>query len=42
MKFQDNEEFLELLTLAGFSDTRQIKLTGGVASIYTGVKFSKQ
>ena len=42
MKFPDNEEFLELLTLAGFSDTRQIKLTGGVASIYTGVKFSKQ
>jgi demethylmenaquinone methyltransferase / 2-methoxy-6-polyprenyl-1,4-benzoquinol methylase len=38
MKFPDNEEFLEMLTKAGFSGTRQIKLTGGVASIYTGVK----
>lgn len=42
MKFPDNEEFLNLLALAGFSDTRQIKLTGGVASIYTGIKLSKQ
>ena len=38
MKFPDNEEFLGLLTEAGFSGTRQIKLTGGVASIYTGIK----
>lgn len=38
MKFPDNEEFLGLLTQAGFSGTRQIKLTGGVASIYTGIK----
>ncbi len=37
MKFPDNEEFLSLLTLAGFSETKQIKLTGGVASIYTGI-----
>jgi demethylmenaquinone methyltransferase/2-methoxy-6-polyprenyl-1,4-benzoquinol methylase len=42
MKFPDNKEFLKLLGLAGFSDTRQIKLTGGVASIYTGVKLSTQ
>jgi len=42
MKFPDNEEFLKLLVLAGFSDTKQIKLTGGVASIYTGVKLSTQ
>ena len=42
MKFPDNEEFLKLLVLAGFSDTRQIKLTGGVASIYTGSKLSTQ
>jgi demethylmenaquinone methyltransferase/2-methoxy-6-polyprenyl-1,4-benzoquinol methylase len=42
MKFPDNEEFMKLLTLAGFSDTRQIKLTGGVASIYTGVKLTTQ
>jgi demethylmenaquinone methyltransferase / 2-methoxy-6-polyprenyl-1,4-benzoquinol methylase len=38
MKFPDNEKFLELLGAAGFTDTRQIKLTGGVASIYTGIK----
>ncbi|MCX6325327.1 MAG: bifunctional demethylmenaquinone methyltransferase/2-methoxy-6-polyprenyl-1,4-benzoquinol methylase UbiE [Bacteroidia bacterium] len=42
MKFPGNEEFLKLLALTGFSDTRQIKLTGGVASIYTGVKLSTQ
>lgn len=38
MRFPDNEEFLRLLDRAGFSDTKQIKLTGGVASIYTGIK----
>jgi demethylmenaquinone methyltransferase/2-methoxy-6-polyprenyl-1,4-benzoquinol methylase len=37
-KFPDNEEFLLLLEKAGFSSARQIKLTGGVASIYTGLK----
>ncbi len=42
MKFPDNDEFLRLLSMAGFSETRQIKLTGGVASIYTGIKLSKQ
>ncbi|MDP3001537.1 MAG: bifunctional demethylmenaquinone methyltransferase/2-methoxy-6-polyprenyl-1,4-benzoquinol methylase UbiE [Bacteroidales bacterium] len=42
MKFPDNDEFLKLLALAGFSETRQIKLTGGVASIYTGIKLSTQ
>lgn len=38
MKFPDNEAFLMLLSQAGFSETKQIKLTGGVASIYTGKK----
>jgi demethylmenaquinone methyltransferase/2-methoxy-6-polyprenyl-1,4-benzoquinol methylase len=42
MKFPDNEDFLKLLSITGFSDTRQIKLTGGVASIYTGIKISTQ
>jgi len=37
-KFPDNEKFLNMLSEAGFSDTNQIKLTGGVASIYTGIK----
>jgi demethylmenaquinone methyltransferase/2-methoxy-6-polyprenyl-1,4-benzoquinol methylase len=41
-KFPDNEAFLELLSDGGFSDTKQIKLTGGVASIYTGLKKSMQ
>lgn len=38
MKFPDNQEFLNLLVHAGYSETHQIKLTGGVASIYTGIK----
>lgn len=42
MKFPDNEAFLNLLMQAGFSDTKQIKLTGGVASIYTGIKKPEQ
>jgi demethylmenaquinone methyltransferase/2-methoxy-6-polyprenyl-1,4-benzoquinol methylase len=42
MKFPDNEEFLKLLVKAGWSETRQVKLTGGVASIYTGIKLSMQ
>lgn len=41
-KFPDNEEFLNMLSIAGFSDTSQIKLTGGVASIYTGIKNPEQ
>jgi demethylmenaquinone methyltransferase/2-methoxy-6-polyprenyl-1,4-benzoquinol methylase len=42
MKFPANEEFLNLLGMAGYSYTHQIKLTGGVASIYTGIKLSMQ
>jgi demethylmenaquinone methyltransferase/2-methoxy-6-polyprenyl-1,4-benzoquinol methylase len=38
MKFPDNEEFLKLLVKAGCSETNQVKLTAGVASIYTGIK----
>jgi demethylmenaquinone methyltransferase/2-methoxy-6-polyprenyl-1,4-benzoquinol methylase len=38
MKFPDNEKFINLLVQAGWSDTHQVKLTGGVASIYTGIK----
>lgn len=41
-KFPDNEHFLAMLAEAGFSETRQIKLTAGVASIYTGIKKSVQ
>ncbi len=42
MKFPDNKEFLKLMNEAGFSDTQQLKLTGGVASIYTGIKLPVQ
>jgi len=42
MKFPDNEKFLDLLNKAGWYETRQIKLTGGVASIYTGFKLNVQ
>jgi demethylmenaquinone methyltransferase/2-methoxy-6-polyprenyl-1,4-benzoquinol methylase len=42
MSFPDNEEFLKLLEAAGLSDTSQVKLTGGVASIYTGIKLIMQ
>jgi len=42
MKFPDNDEFLKLLIHAGWSETHQVKLTGGVASIYTGIKLSMQ
>lgn len=42
MQFPDNENFLKLLKEAGFSDTHQVKLTGGVASIYTAIRTSVQ
>ncbi len=42
MKFPDNEEFLKLLVQSGCTNTHQIKLTGGVASIYTGIKLLMQ
>ena len=41
-KFPHNEAFLKMLSEAGFFETRQIKLTGGIASIYTGIKISGQ
>jgi demethylmenaquinone methyltransferase/2-methoxy-6-polyprenyl-1,4-benzoquinol methylase len=42
MKFPDNEEFIKLLVDAGFSGSHQVKLTGGIASIYTGTKLVVQ
>ncbi len=41
-RFPDNEEFLELLRSAGFEGEKQLKLTGGVASIYTAFKSQGQ
>lgn len=39
MQFPDDEQFITLLRKAGFSNVRQKKLTWGIASIYTGLKF---
>ena len=38
MKFPDNKEFMMLMSEAGFDEVRQKKLSGGIASIYTGKK----
>ena len=40
--FPENKIFLKMISDAGFADTRQIRLTGGIASIYEGVKKSTQ
>lgn len=42
MKFPDNENFMKLMRTAGFTDVSQKKLTGGVASIYTGFRNTVQ
>tara|TARA_B110000503_G_scaffold132166_1_gene207804 strand:+ start:125 stop:889 length:765 start_codon:yes stop_codon:yes gene_type:complete len=36
--FPEGPEFLKRMAQAGYTDCRQIKLTGGIASIYTGNK----
>ena len=38
MNFADKEKFIQLMREAGLSDIKQSRLTGGIASIYTGVK----
>ena len=38
MKFPDNEDFINILIKIGFTCVKQIKLTGGIASIYSGMK----
>lgn len=42
MQFPGSEQFMDLLKDAGFSGIRCRKLTGGIASIYTGFKTSRQ
>lgn len=42
MRFPDNNEFLDIMNSAGFSCLNQVKLTAGIASIYTGVKNQEQ
>jgi demethylmenaquinone methyltransferase/2-methoxy-6-polyprenyl-1,4-benzoquinol methylase len=38
MKFPDNEVFMRMVVEAGFVNEQQVRLTGGIASIYTAVK----
>ena len=38
MKFPDNEVFIKMLVNAGFVNEQQVRLSGGIASIYTGMK----
>jgi demethylmenaquinone methyltransferase / 2-methoxy-6-polyprenyl-1,4-benzoquinol methylase len=38
MKFPDNEAFMKIVIEAGFINEKQVKLSGGIASIYTGMK----
>ncbi|HAX93198.1 MAG TPA: bifunctional demethylmenaquinone methyltransferase/2-methoxy-6-polyprenyl-1,4-benzoquinol methylase UbiE [Bacteroidales bacterium] len=38
MRFAEKEEFISMMTSAGFSDISQTRMTGGIASIYTGVR----
>jgi demethylmenaquinone methyltransferase/2-methoxy-6-polyprenyl-1,4-benzoquinol methylase len=42
MQFPDNEQFMDLMSRAGLSSVKQKKLTGGVVSIYTGLKQETQ
>ena len=38
LAFPEGEEFLAKMSSVGFENLRQIKLTGGIASIYIGTK----
>jgi len=38
MKFPDNEVFMNMVSDAGFINERQVRLTGGITSIYTAIK----
>jgi demethylmenaquinone methyltransferase/2-methoxy-6-polyprenyl-1,4-benzoquinol methylase len=38
MSFADNDEFMGILKKAGFADVRQMRLTAGVATIYSGIR----
>ena len=38
MEFADKEKFIQLMMESGLSEINQTRLTGGIATIYTGVK----
>jgi len=42
MKFHDNEEFAAILQSAGFTSVQKVRLTGGVVTVFTGIKPVKQ
>ena len=42
MKFPDNEDFMKIMREAGIVNVSQKRLTGGIASIYTGIKSGRQ
>jgi demethylmenaquinone methyltransferase/2-methoxy-6-polyprenyl-1,4-benzoquinol methylase len=42
MKFHDNEEFADIMQLAGFNGIRMVRLTYGVVTVFTGIKLPEQ
>jgi len=38
IRFPEKEEFVSMMTSAGFTNINQTRLTGGIASIYTGFR----
>ncbi len=38
MRFPDGEQFLQILRTIGFTDTKENRLTAGIATIYVGTK----
>lgn len=42
MNFPDNEDFMNIMREAGMINVDQKRLTGGIASIYTGIKPDRQ
>ena len=38
MDFADKEKFIQLMKESGLSEIKQTRMTGGIATIYTGVK----
>lgn len=38
MRFPDGEDFLDILRTIGFADTRQQRLTAGIATVYVGTR----
>jgi len=39
MEFPDKEKFIQMMRDSGLSEIKETRMTGGIASIYTGVKY---